>query len=68
MLVDTSGHWSVPCSGHPAFDFNAYIKSGADPALVAGQQVWFQWWYREPAFAPPNNVGLTGGLSAIICS
>jgi hypothetical protein len=67
MLVDTSGHWSVPCSGHPVFDFNAFIKSGIDPALVPGQQVWFQWWYREHWFPPPNNVGLTAGLTAIIC-
>ena len=65
-LVDTLGN-TAPCTGWPVFDFNAYIKSGVDPALVPGQQVWFQYWYREPSFAQPNNVGLTPGLSAIIC-
>jgi hypothetical protein len=67
LLVDTSGNTILPCSGHPATDFNAYIQSGKDPALVAGQQIWFQWWYREPSFPVPNNVGLSPGLSAIIC-
>ena len=66
-LVDTGGGPSPPCNGVPRYDFNAYIQSGKDPALVPGQQVWFQYWYREPSFLPPNNVGLTAGLSAVIC-
>ena len=40
--------------------------SGKDRAF-AGQQIWMQGWYREPAFATPNNVGLTAGLSALVC-
>jgi hypothetical protein len=32
------------------FDFNAYIASGVNPALVAGQSVWFQIVVVNPAF------------------
>ncbi|MBL8802238.1 MAG: hypothetical protein JNN27_09600 [Planctomycetes bacterium] len=34
-------HAFVTSSVH-SFDFNAYIASGVNPALVAGQSVWFQ--------------------------
>lgn len=36
------------CSGQYAFDFNAHIASGQDPALVAGGSVWSQYWARDP--------------------
>jgi hypothetical protein len=47
---------SADCSGQFAFDFNARIASGADPALVAGQQVWAQYWSRDPASASTTNL------------
>jgi hypothetical protein len=36
------------CTGSFAFDFNAHVDSGDDPALVAGVWVWSQYWYRDP--------------------
>jgi hypothetical protein len=36
------------CSGSFAFDFNAFIATGQDPALVASQPVWCQFWSRDP--------------------
>jgi hypothetical protein len=54
------------CSGSFSFDFNTYIASGADPALVAGQQVWAQYWSRDPGFPSPDNSSLTGGLEFTI--
>lgn len=36
------------CSGSLAIDFNAFIASGADPLLHAGQVVNAQWVYRDP--------------------
>lgn len=32
----------VVANGVHSFDFNAYLASGANPALVAGQTVWYQ--------------------------
>ncbi|MCK6446545.1 MAG: FG-GAP repeat protein [Planctomycetes bacterium] len=36
------------CSGAYTTDFNAWIASGADPALVAGAHFAGQWWSRDP--------------------
>ena len=55
------------CSGTYAVDFNALIAAGSDPDLVAGAQVWLQYWSRDPGFAPPDNTGLTDALAATIC-
>jgi predicted deacylase len=58
---------SPPCNGSFSFDFNAWIASGADPGLVAGAQVWAQYWSRDPGFAPPDNTSLTDALQFTIC-
>jgi Tol biopolymer transport system component len=49
--IQSSGGSALPlldCSGELQFDFNAYVASGADPTLVAGQAVWCQTWHRDP--------------------
>lgn len=51
---------SGSCGGSFAFDFNAYIASGADPALVSGVDVFGQYWSRDPA--SPSSTSLTNGL------
>ncbi|MCC6409337.1 MAG: PD40 domain-containing protein [Planctomycetes bacterium] len=56
------------CSGNLTFDFNVFIAGGADPSLVAGQQVWLQVWTRDPGFAGPDNIGLTEALTFVIGS
>jgi Tol biopolymer transport system component len=48
------------CSGAYAFDFNAHIRAGVDPALVVGAFVYCQYWSRDPA--SPGKTGLTDGL------
>ena len=53
------------CGGSFAFDLNAYIASGADPALVAGAAFWGQYWSRDPA--SPSATNLTDALTAVIC-
>lgn len=52
---------TAPCSGAFALDFNAYAASGVDAALVAGQPVWGQYWFRDPESA--SGVGLSNGLA-----
>ena len=46
--VLATGGTSGSCSGVLSEDFNAYVASGADPALVAGADVWIQAWARDP--------------------
>jgi hypothetical protein len=66
MLPQNSGG-TAPCGGAFHIDFNAYVASGKDPALVAGQQVWAQNWSRDPGFAPPNNTSLSDAISFTLC-
>ena len=54
------------CTGQYAFDFNAWIAIGFDPALVPGAVVDAQYWSRDPGFAPPDNIGLTDALEFAI--
>lgn len=48
--VQNSGGSSsgADCTGTFAFDFNAYLQSGADPALQAATHVRCQYWSRDP--------------------
>lgn len=57
ITIGTTG-----ASGFASMDFNAWIASGVDPKLVAGQRVNLQLWYRDPGFAPPDDVGLTAAF------
>lgn len=54
------------CTGSFHYDFNAHIQGGVDPALVQGQMVWTQYWYRDPGFTAPDNIGLTDALEFTI--
>jgi hypothetical protein len=60
-----SGGTPGTCQGVYAEDFNAYIASGADPALVSGATVWIQCWYRDPA--DTFGDGLSDAVSLVIC-
>lgn len=44
------------CSGSFSLDFNARIQSGFDPLLVAGEDVFAQYWSRDPADASTTNL------------
>jgi len=65
MLQNSGG--TAPCGGAFQIDFNAYVASGKDPALIPGQQVWAQTWSRDPGFAPPNNTSLSDAVSFTLC-
>jgi hypothetical protein len=52
------------CSGSYAYDFNARIQSGVDPLLTAGQDVYAQYWYRDPQAA--GSTGLSDALAFTI--
>jgi Tol biopolymer transport system component len=52
------------CSGSLAFDFNAYVASGANPALVDGVTVWAQSWSRDGG--DPFGSNLSGGVTFVL--
>jgi hypothetical protein len=57
--IQNSGGTPAPandCSGVFALDFNARIQSGVDPMLVAGEEVFAQYWSRDPADASTTNL------------
>jgi hypothetical protein len=58
-LLQSSGG-APPCGGSYSMDFNAWVASGADPALVAGQKVWAQYWSRDPS--SPSTTNLTNAI------
>lgn len=57
-LQNSGGSAGGPdCSGSYSFDFNALIQGGSNPQLVAGEEVFSQYWYRDPA--SPSGTGLS---------
>lgn len=55
------------CSGVLSLDFNAWIRSGIDPALVPGADVYAQWWYRDGADPMGFGSGLSDAVSLRVC-
>lgn len=53
------------CSGVYAYDFNDRIRSGIDPGLVPGEDVFAQYWSRDPQ--DPFASGLSDALFFVIC-
>lgn len=53
------------CTGSYSFDFNAYIATNPNPALVVGATVDAQYWSRDPG-SPPSNTNLTDALEFTI--
>ena len=65
--VQSSGGAPPPtsCTGVYSFEFNDRIRSGVDPALVSGAEVFAQYWSRDSG--APFGTGLSDGLSFTIC-
>jgi hypothetical protein len=54
------------CTGIYAFHFTPALMSQA--GLVPGDDVYSQYWSRDPGFPPPNDMGLTGGAHWVVCN
>jgi hypothetical protein len=50
------------CSGSFALDFNAWIQGHNDPGLVAGADVYAQWWSRDPSLGTTYPVSLSNAI------
>ncbi|HVS18026.1 MAG TPA: hypothetical protein VMT18_05455 [Planctomycetota bacterium] len=46
----------IDCSGVLELDMNAYLQASNDPDLVAGAQVYAQYWSRDPQAASTSNL------------
>ena len=55
----------IDCTGSMTFDFNAYALTGVDPALVAGESIFAQFWTRDPL--DPFGSNLSGGICFDLC-
>ena len=55
-LMPTGGSTSPDCTGGLQVDFNAWIASGADPSLVAGENVCIQAWSRDAGAVTTTNL------------
>lgn len=65
-VQNTNGSTSgSDCTGSLSFDFNAYIASGADPAVALwGAEVFAQYWSRDPN--SPSTTSLTNALRFVV--
>jgi hypothetical protein len=57
----TSG---ASCTGTYGFDFNAWFQGGIDPALAAGNEIFGQYWSRDPASA--SHTSLSNAIRFVI--
>lgn len=58
----SAGATPADCSGTLTCDFNALVRSGADPRLVAGAVVGVQAWFRDPSDPTGFGCGLSDAL------
>lgn len=59
--------WPPTCAGSFDVDFNFWIASAVDPALLPGAQVWTQFISRDPGFPRPDALALSDALTFVIC-
>ena len=66
--MNTGGNpGAVDCSGGPAVDFNARIRSGVDAGLVPGATICARWYYRDSQDPAGYGTGLSDALRFAIC-
>jgi hypothetical protein len=66
--AQNSGGSSLPameCDGFYVFQFTPAMMSQA--GLLAGDDIYSQYWSRDNGFPPPDNVGLTAGVQWEVC-
>jgi hypothetical protein len=64
-VLDSGGSSSgSSCTGTYSLDFNARIQSGVDPSLVAGGEIYAQYWSRDPQSA--STTSLSNALHFLI--
>jgi hypothetical protein len=66
-VVSTTGAPPPPvnCTGSTRHDFGTWMRSGADPNLRAGVEVFAQFWFSDPASL--GGAGLTDAVRFVIC-
>jgi Tol biopolymer transport system component len=64
--VVTSAGTGAGCTASLSADFNARIRSGADPALVPGTVAYAQFVYRDPSDPSGAGLGMSDALRFVI--
>ncbi len=64
-LSATTGSGTATCSGTLFLDFNAVLATTTNPALVAGANVYGQFWFRDPPAT--FGAGLSNAVKFHIC-
>ncbi|MBL8859914.1 MAG: DM13 domain-containing protein [Planctomycetes bacterium] len=64
VMFSGGGTTGVSCTGAYALDFNALVRSGADPLLTPGREVCAQYYYRD--VPSQGGVGLTDAVRFFI--
>ncbi|HTF90740.1 MAG TPA: hypothetical protein VK843_20135 [Planctomycetota bacterium] len=64
-LAAVTGGGPGACTGMLSLDFNSVLASTTNPALIAGAQVWGQFWFRDPPATAGS--GLSNALTFHIC-
>ncbi|MCC7013258.1 MAG: hypothetical protein IT454_11905 [Planctomycetes bacterium] len=59
-------HGTTDCTGRVDYDFGAFLRSGADPALAVGARVDAQLFVRDPGFSQPDNLALSDAIEFTI--
>ncbi len=59
---------ATDCSGDYGFDFSAYVLSGADPMLIAGQQFNAQFWGRDINDPAGFGSSLSDAVEFVLCN
>jgi hypothetical protein len=62
-LAATAGGTLGTCDGTYLWDFGAYVSATA--AIVPGDTLYIQGWYRDSGFAPPDNANLTDAIGPV---
>ena len=57
---------AAACSGTFSLDFNSYLVTSANPALVSRASVNAQYWFRDPAH-PIAGTGGSAGVTFTLC-
>ena len=65
-VVLSSGIPGSGCTGSIAADFNARVRSGADPALLPGTVVYAQYRYRDHADPSGAGLGMSDALRFVV--
>jgi hypothetical protein len=65
-FVTLSGQKNT-CSGFASLDFYNWLALNPSKAPGTGQQIWMQFWYRDPQNPSNQTTSLSDGITFTVC-